>query len=655
MYDHGSQREDVPFLPLLLGLAAWPLCRIASDRFVRWYSPDFYKHLKSDYERRYLFFFGLLLGLIARPPSLVACSLSVLKTAAEDDIAGFPRPMNTYQQFCWGTRTVMYISELPHFLHLPEMVLHHLLTLLGMAIIANYHGPRRGYDLCLAALCSEVTNSTRSLLKQTNYGKKHPNTDWNLQFYGTVSLYLTRVPAVIISIAMIPASGLEAAPARIAASAFLFYIIYVHRLTYKRLRNSDILQIEDSGVFRVRIGNQLNITSTSLLTGLAILGTQMSVIALYAWTKMEPVAATTPELINLIWNSLFAVAVGLAGSRLTAPSLQRILQWQRMSSVYLQSGLIFAILFLYLSPTLDAAVDKKTLTACLLLSSSLTKAVSQYASHLACIENGSQTTATPKQYRKRTAKKKMTKKLPPRASLICSFINVCQYLAFVSAVVTRYSSSTEAAFRSLLLQLVIRAAVDFTLGKSGYNMPNFGSLIILKMIWGLGGIVTASALQLDHDGNHDYTRIIGDALITRAFVPPDWRMACKFALKDILVLQVFYLLVSVTARYFSTARRSLGFTLPRSRTMALASLAAWLCYIGYAIMAGEEPEVSNRNFTAAEIVARQPPFCSLLLSWQFWVSVSASVSVPTVAAHLWLPRAVSQAKEVRSDSFWDQE
>ncbi|ROV94341.1 hypothetical protein VMCG_08651 [Cytospora schulzeri] len=652
MHDFGSQRDDVPFLPLLLGLAAWPLCRIAADRFVRWYSPDFYSHLKGDYEKRYLFFFGVLIGLLAKPPSLVACSLAAWNTAPEDDIAGFRQPMNSYQQFCWGSRTVIYISELPHYLHIPEMVIHHFLTLLPMAIILKYNGPRRGYDMGLAALFSEATNNLRSLLKQTHYARKHPRLDWCLQFYGTMSLFLTRVPAIVMAMAMIPANGLQGGPARVTIIAYIFYLVYVHRLTYKRLRNTDILQVDDSGVFRVRMGNHSNITSTSLLTGFAILGTQMSVIAVYTWTKMDPIPATAAELINLIWNSLFAVAIGLTGSRMIAPCLQRVLQWQRVSSVYLQSGLVFGIIFLCTSPTIDSNVDKEVLVACLLLSSSLTKATSQYASHLACIESGSQATA--KQDEKEPAQTRAEKGVASRASLFCSAFNLCQYSIFVLAVVAGYSSPADAAFRTVLVQLVVRAAVDSTLERSGNCITTLSTLAMLKTLWGLGGIVTASAERSDPMGN--YT-IIGNTLsTTQPFGILDWKVALRLALNDLLILQGLYFLVSATTSYFSAARYSFKLPMPKLMTLALASLASWLCYIGYLAWQGvENPEITNGEFTAAQIVARQPPICSLLLSWQFWVCISASVSITTAAAHLWLPKTVSQAKEIKSDSFWDQE
>ena len=67
MGELGFPREDVPFLPLLAGLAAWSLYRLAVDQIVKWWSPDFYHKLRGNYEK-YLFFFGMLLGLVRHEP-----------------------------------------------------------------------------------------------------------------------------------------------------------------------------------------------------------------------------------------------------------------------------------------------------------------------------------------------------------------------------------------------------------------------------------------------------------------------------------------------------------------------------------------------------------------------------------------------------------
>lgn len=319
-------REDVPFLPFLAGLAAWSLYRLAVDRIVRWWSPGFYNRLRSNYEK-YLFFSGMLLGLIVKPIPLIGCALAVWKTPAEDDIAGFRRPMNPSQQFCWGSRTVIYISELPHYLHVPEMVLHHLFTLLGMSMVAKFNISRRGIDLSLAALWSEIVYSFRNVLKWTGHLDTRPDLDWGLTFYGTLFLFVTRVPTTIAALAMIPANGLQAGPALVIAMACVFHLVYIIRITYIRLKKSGVLQVEESGVFRVQVGDRLNINSTTLLTGLAFMSTQVSFVLLYSWTNTGLQPIRTPELINLMWNSVLAGLVGQIGSRLIAGRSQVSARW----------------------------------------------------------------------------------------------------------------------------------------------------------------------------------------------------------------------------------------------------------------------------------------------------------------------------------------
>ncbi|KAJ0122634.1 hypothetical protein J7T55_003149 [Diaporthe amygdali] len=625
MTEPDNLREDVPFLPLLAGLAAWPLYRLAIDRIVRWWSPEFYTELRSNYEKKYLFFFGILLGLIVKPIPLISCGLAVWKTAPEDDIAGFRRPMNPSQQFCWGSRTVIYISEMPHYLHIPEMLLHHLLVLLGMSMVAKFHICRRGLDLSLAALWSEIIYSLRNVLKWTGHLQTRPNLDWGLTFYGTIFLFVTRAPTTIMALAMIPASGLQAGSALVIASAYLFHLVYIIRITFIRLKKSGVLQVEDSGVFRVQMGARLNITSATLLTGAAFMGTQVSVVLLYSWknTTLKPV--TTTELTNLMWNSLLAGTIGLAGSRLIAAFLRVFIRWHWMSLLYTQCDLAITALVLFLSPTIEGSIDKSTLLSCLLLSSSLTKAVSQYACHLSHLQ----------------AKPQVSSKgrLTSQAELNSSIINLCQYFVFVLAVGTGLSSVAGAAFKTFVVQLVVEAAADPTMSKTSTGI-SMGSLAVLMTVWRFNLTATTKSAY-SFDFNDNYT--IDSPPVTHGSPPlPYW---LKFLLQDTLVVGGLYVMFSsTTIRYFSSlSRRKSGIPgLPRLRTVGLLTVFGWVSYIVYLVSTGQTPEIHNKNLTAAEILAREPQFCSLLLSWQFWASITASAIVPTAIAHLWRSRAVGQ-------------
>lgn len=624
MGDLDFPREDVPFLPLLAGLAAWSLYRIAVDRIVRWWSPGFYHKLRGNYEK-YLFFFGMLLGLIVKPIPLIGCGLAVWKTPPEDDIAGFRRPMNPSQQFCWGSRTVIYISELPHYLHVPEMVLHHLLTLLGMSMVAKFNISRRGLDLSLAALWSEIVYSLRNVLKWTGHLDTRPNLDWRLTFYGTLFLFLTRAPTTIAGLAMIPANGLQAGPAIVIAMAYSFHLAYIFRITYIRLKKSGVLQVEESGVFRVQVGDRLTMTSTTLLAGLAFMSTQVSLVLLYASRNTGAQTIGMPELIKLMWTSLLAGLFGLAGSRLVARFLQGFVRWDWTSLLYMRCDIAIAGSVLYLSPDFDGSIDKKHLLFCMVLSSSLTKAIYQYASHLACLQ---------------TNPEGSTQQLSSsRRSLNCSIINLCQYFLFVLLFATGRSSMAGAAVKTFLVQMVVEAAANSTMTKTTTGIT-LASLATLMTVWRSSLIeISDPAYRVELYDNQTTDSIL---FSNESSSLPYW---VKFLLQDTFIVGGLYVLFSTTMDYLCNLpwnSRPRIPVLPKLRTIGLLSVSAWIGYIVYLVSTGQTPEIHNKNFTAAEILAREPPVCSLVLSWHFWAALSVSATVSTALAHMWLPKVVGQ-------------
>jgi hypothetical protein len=607
-----SSLEDVPYLPLLTGLAAWYLYRLAVDRIVRWWSPEFYNRIRGNYEE-YLYFLGMLLGLMVKPIPLIGCGLAVWKTPPEDDITGFRRPMNPSQQVCWGSRTVIYISELPHYLHVPELALHHLLTVLGMGMIAKFHVSRRGLDLSLASLWSELFFSFRSVLKWT--GHLSPSLDWGITFYGTLFLLVTRAPATIFAMAMIPASGLQAGPALIIAMAYVFHLVYIFRLTYIRLKHCGVLQVEKSGVFRVQVGDRLNITSTTLLTGLSFMSTQVSLVLLYSWSTAGRSPVGTTELVNLIWNSLLARTVGLVGSRLVAGFPQLVGGRNWTSLLYSQYDLNITALVLLLTPTLESSIEKTSLLYCLALSSSLNKAIHQYAFHLARLQTNPEQTASPK-------------------SLNRSIINIGQYLIFVFVFATGYASVESAALKSFLVREVVERAANSTMTKTN-SFISLTSLAGLMTAWRISLVKISGKMY--HFELFDNQTI--DSLVFRhgPSSPPYW---VKFLLQDTSVVGGLYMMFSATMDYlcafdWDKARIPAA---PKLRTIGLLTVCGWIGYIVHIVFTGQAPAGRNKNYTAAEILAREPPMCSLLQSWHFWAALSISAVVSTVIAHMWGPK-----------------
>lgn len=641
-------RDVLPALPLLAGFIAWSLFRLLVERAVQWYKPRLYNELRSDYEAKYMIFFGVLMGLLAKPITLATCGLAVWSTPPEDDIAGIHPPMNAYQENCWNSRIVVYVSELPHYIRVPELLLHHLLILMSMGVIARWRGPHRGFDLSLAALWAEIPNSLRTILRKSHYLGDHPRVDWHLACWATILGFLTRVPAIIISMAMIPQSGLQGGPAFIMGSAYFFYLVYIFNLTYRRLVNSDVLQIEDSGVFRLRFNDLFNINSTSLTTGTAVLGTQLSTLLVYTWAKKEATSVHAAELINITWHLLMAVTMAVVGSQLLAPYLQKFLHWHRLCSVYLQAGILVAVAVLSFTPTLQRSVDRPILVGCVVLCSSLSKAASQLASHLASVEGG----------------------LDTRGSIICGLFNLAQFVAAVVSVGTG-RPVLEVAFKTLLLQLLIRLAVDSRASEARKPSiwPRSGSflalgiLAALKAMWPLRSSATGT---LPYFGNITSNATAKEKYVARIGQPgqfPDAQITVWFAAKEFFVFGFMYACFYVLAGCFYRRRPDIspdstkGNTrrvLYTPRTIGLFSLTVWACYIAYLASQGETPEAHNQHRQPHQILSSEPPFCTLVLSWQFWVSISSSVVVSTGAAHIWQPRSFSHAKKLDSNSFWDQ-
>ncbi|KAG8163542.1 hypothetical protein KVR01_006839 [Diaporthe batatas] len=612
MGDPGLPREEIPYLPLVTGLSAWFLYRLTVDRIIKWWSPAFYNKLRGNYEG-YLYFLGALLGLLVKPIPLIGCAMAVWKTAPEDDIAGFRRSMNPAQQFCSGSRIIIYISELPHYLHIPELALHHLFTLLVMGVIAKFHISRRGMDLSLASLWAEIPPGIRNLLSRT--GHLSPAWDWRLTFYGTLFLFVTRAPATIVALAMIPANGLQGGPAAIAITAHSFHLAYIFRITYLRLKKCGALQIEKSGVFRFQVGDRLNITSTTLLTGLSFVSARISLVLLYSWSAPGLQANGAKDLVELMWNAVLAGTVGLVGCTLAA-RLQLFGRSDWASLLYAQQDLNIATMVLCLTPTLPSSIDRMNVFYCMVLSSSLNKAIQQYADHLACLQAGPVRTTS-------------------RMSLNRGIINVGQYTIFVVMLASGYSSVGSAALKSFLVQKVVEAAANSTMTKFNTFM-SLALLTILVTAWRivLTGISSPTHQFELFENESIYSLTFDDRPVSLLYY---WS---KFLLQDTSIIGLLYVFFSHAMDFLCTfdwaSVRMNG--APRLRTIGLLVVSAWTARIIHLVYNGETPAAQNRNYTAAQILAREPPFCTLLLSWNFWAALSLAAIVPIATAQLWGPK-----------------
>lgn len=624
--DMSSPESDVlhPW-PLVFGFIGWMLLRLLVERAVKWYKPNLDKELRDDYQEKYMLFFGLLLGLLAKPITLVGCGMAVWKTPAEDDIAGIRPPMNTYQAQCWNSRIVVYVSELPHYIHLPELLLHHLLILMTMGIVARWRVPRRGSDLSLATLWAEIPNSLQAILRKTHYLDNHPRLDWHLGCWTAIFGFVTRASGIVLSMAMISQSGLQRGPAIMMSSAYMFYLVYVFSLTYRRLKKNGVLQIESSGAFKLQFGGSSNINSTTLITGFGALATQESTLAIYTWAKKDASPIRAAELANVNWNLVVAVTVAAAGSLLP----------RRPCSTYWKAEALLTVAVLGSTPALQSSVDRPVLIGCVVLCSLLGKVASKLASHFASIEQGSD----------------------GGISIISGLLNLFQ---FVAAVVVVYLGKPvlDIAFQSVLLQLLLWLAVD-SQASEGTNakgkllktlaiMATMGVLQAMRLPTSFAMVTlprfdtntTATSGTLGRHGWHQIEsaghRVSGAAT----------RTTPEIAAKAFFVFSLIYAVLRMFTCWALRRREasSPGRVRCTPITIALVSLGIWICHIVCMACRGEMLNKQNRHREPQEIVAAAPPFPTLVLSWQFWVAISASVIVSTTAAHIRQPRGPGSAQ-----------
>lgn len=269
--------------------------------------PEWYEQLNKNAKKRN-FLVGAMIGFGFKFLTIPSCAVAAWVTPPEDDVAGIHPSMNVHQQICWGSRGTVTILELMHFAQNRELVLHHVLILVGMSIIGIYNGPHRGFDLSLGALFSEIPNSCFMILKEFGILSNHQTLDWVLPFSSAILGFVFRVPAIILGMAMVPTSGLQGGPANVIWIAYLFYFAYVLNITWRRLKRARVWRVVGDRDFCLRFHNCLALSSTSFHAGLATMGTQIAALALYSFLHST---ATRCDLIDVAYMSVPAVLAAL--------------------------------------------------------------------------------------------------------------------------------------------------------------------------------------------------------------------------------------------------------------------------------------------------------------------------------------------------------
>ncbi|KAK3316071.1 hypothetical protein B0H66DRAFT_624917 [Apodospora peruviana] len=195
-----SSGPEMPFLPLIAGLTAWPLLKYMAEYIVCRANPVFFEALKFDARRRYDVYFGVqIFGALFKVAALTACSAALFTTSPKTDIVGLVRPLNTAEQWCWGCRAVIFTQELQHLSSgNPELIIHHILSIADMTTILAFHFPRRQMYIAWAGLFSEL--AIHAAHPRKIHGKLSPRLGWWVTVTKVVLMVTFRLPGCFVAL-----------------------------------------------------------------------------------------------------------------------------------------------------------------------------------------------------------------------------------------------------------------------------------------------------------------------------------------------------------------------------------------------------------------------------------------------------------------------
>lgn len=262
---------------------------------------------------------GLVLGLAFKFITIPSCALAAYLTPPKDDVAGALAPMNVYQQVCWGSRGSTVIFELYHFSANMELMVHHGLIIVTMAIIAIFNCPHRGLDLSLGALVSEFPSMAFSFISKMGWAGQNPELDWKLLVAGAVLTLAIRVPSVFLAMAMVPESGIRGGPGSVVFLAYLIYLVYNLNISLRRLKKAKVFQSwetpDRSWDFGIKVYEDLTINSSAFFAGLTLLTIQVLGLAFYSTFESASKPRLTCAAFVPIVPLSFAFAIFKMGGR----------------------------------------------------------------------------------------------------------------------------------------------------------------------------------------------------------------------------------------------------------------------------------------------------------------------------------------------------
>ncbi|KAK4201134.1 hypothetical protein QBC40DRAFT_253477 [Triangularia verruculosa] len=370
-----NNRPEVPFIPFLAGLTAWAVAKYFLEFVVKRFNPNFDKYLREDVRRRYNFYFSTWLGTLTKVVSVISCTAALVSTPAETDIYGLVRPLNTAEQWCWGCRAVLYIQELPDLSSVPELVIHHILSIAAMCGILAYSAPRRPLYLMWASLWNEFLANARRLLKL--HDVMTPRLAWWIAAVNCFLVWALRITAAVVSLIWTLQSNTYGVTLFVTIGSILVYILYMVQFTTWELGRFRVINLDMTCPARFIIADRWSIHLLGVVMGVGLALTELSALSIYQ--ACSGFTSSKDELHSIAWVALQAAIAGLFGSYVTYPIFRFAIPAASTSQVEVESsprvlrlslsgGIVCSGLTVLFTPTFEPTIDRIAFLSCVVFS-----------------------------------------------------------------------------------------------------------------------------------------------------------------------------------------------------------------------------------------------------------------------------------------------
>lgn len=478
----------------IAGLAIYQALRAAARFITKQIAPDFYTGLKQSSASRFRAYFVFPVGFVLTAATTPVCLAAFSSTDPDIDRSGSSssstRTLSAQERVCLGSRAVLWVSELPLLSYSPDYVAHHVLSLSSLAAVLMNGQPLRPLYLIYAGLVTELWSDTTALLRFHGLDHKTSRVYAVSAFVNVVGMILLRaVPALVFAVwYILPA--LPPVQVKLYMAAIIFYCGWLLRLSFKQISALGLVQVKWTRPACVRLADRLDVSLFSIVLGVAIAVVQALTVVIYS--SRQDMAPSKAEISGMAVTGAGASVTGLVGAYVwnwwmqlsAAPMATSDIQSNGKAStakvltresqgcaaprpttrfirgISIQGAILFAVLWVLLSPTLPESVDKSLLISSMAISFPLGEALGRVGCYLAgcCGSEPSQDSKAPH----------------PPVQLLSSVNNAITFAVTIAMLVTGYLDIHKAGICAVMANASIRLSMNSLRSdiKSSFSVMN---------------------------------------------------------------------------------------------------------------------------------------------------------------------------------------